>query len=107
MYLIAAKDTFLLLLLHVCSPSAGIAQLVEYPTEKPGAILTRVQVPGTARDFSQSQSTFSADSVQPPVAIACINICAHVKHPEHWQPKIVMSVFGLTHKNTAHTDRNE
>ena len=31
---------------------AGIAQLVERPTEKSGAILTRVRVPGAARDFS-------------------------------------------------------
>ena len=33
---------------------AGIAQLVEHPTAKPGAILTQVRVPGTARDFSVS-----------------------------------------------------
>ena len=31
---------------------AGIAQLVDRPTEKTGAILTRVRVPGAARDFS-------------------------------------------------------
>ena len=31
------------------------AQLVERPTEKPGAILTRVRVPGVARDFCPSQ----------------------------------------------------
>ena len=31
---------------------AGIVQLIERPTEKPGAILTRVRVPGAARDFS-------------------------------------------------------
>ena len=30
----------------------GIAQLVECPIEKSGAILTRVRVPGAARDFS-------------------------------------------------------
>ena len=30
----------------------GIAQLVEYLTKKPGAILRQVQVPGAARDFS-------------------------------------------------------
>ena len=30
---------------------AGIAQLVERPTEKPGATLTRVRVPGAARNF--------------------------------------------------------
>ena len=33
-------------------PGAGRAQWVERWTEKPGAILTRVQVPGAARDFS-------------------------------------------------------
>ena len=31
---------------------AGIAQLAERPTEKPGATLTRVRVPGAARAFS-------------------------------------------------------
>ena len=35
------------------------------------------------------QSTVSADSfvvsVKTPCAIACINICAQVKKPEHWQ----------------------
>ena len=31
---------------------AGITQSVERPTEKPDAILTRVRVPGAARDFS-------------------------------------------------------
>ena len=30
----------------------GIIQLVERPTEKPGAILTRVRVPDASRDFS-------------------------------------------------------
>ena len=36
------------------------------------------------------QSTSSADSltvsVQPPCAVACISICAHVKNPKRWQP---------------------
>ena len=40
----------------------GIAQLVECPTEKPGASLTQVQVPRTARDYSLPESTFRADS---------------------------------------------
>ena len=30
---------------------AGIAHLVERPTEKPGATITRVRVPGAARNF--------------------------------------------------------
>ena len=34
------------------SSGAGIVQLVERPIEKPGAVLTRVRVPGAARDFS-------------------------------------------------------
>ena len=32
----------------VCMDGAGIVQWVERPTEKPGAILTRVRVPGAA-----------------------------------------------------------
>ena len=31
---------------------AGIAQFVERPTEKPGAIRTRVRIPGAAKNFS-------------------------------------------------------
>ena len=31
---------------------AGMAQLAERPTEKPGAILTRVRVPGATRELS-------------------------------------------------------
>ena len=64
---------------------AGIALLVERPTEKPGAILTRVRVPGAARDFFLPESATSADSLtvslQPPCAIGCIstNFCARVK----------------------------
>ena len=38
--------------------SAGIAQLVERPTEKPGAILTRDRVPGAARDFLSPRVNF-------------------------------------------------
>ena len=30
---------------------AGIAQLAERPSEKPGTILARVRIPGVARDF--------------------------------------------------------
>ena len=36
--------------------NCGIAHLVERPTEKPGAILTRVRVPCVARDFSSKAS---------------------------------------------------
>ena len=35
---------------------AGIAELEERLTEKPGAILARVRVPGAARDFSPRAS---------------------------------------------------
>ena len=68
----------------------GIAQWVERPTENPDAILMQVRIPGVAFFFSFPQSAFSADfltvSVQSPCAIACINFCAHVKNPKHWQP---------------------
>ena len=40
-------------------------------------------------------------SVQPPCAIACTNICAHVKSPKHWQP---YHTTVRLHENTVHTD---
>ena len=62
--------------------------------KKPRVILTRVRVPGAARDFSPGVNFFpeltsSADSLtvsaQPPCAIICNNICTHVTNPKHWQ----------------------
>ena len=78
------------------------AQLVDYPIEKPGAILTRVWVSGAAKDFFLPESTSSADSltvsVQPPCAIECINICVHVKNPKHLA---AITLFG--HTKILHT----
>ena len=66
----------------------GTAQWVERPTEKPGAILTRVRVPHeAARYFFSPRVNFQCRlssltvSVQPPRAVAYINICA-VKIPD-------------------------
>ena len=66
-------------------------------------MLTRVRVPGAARDFSPSQlsmqTLFSITvSVQAPCAIACINSCAHVKKPKHRQPLPL-----LVYTNVLHT----
>ena len=61
-----------------------MAQLVESPTEKPGATLTRVRVPGAARDFS-SQSQLSVQTLtvsgQPSCATTRIHqhLCACYK----------------------------
>ena len=55
--------------------------MVERPNEKQGAMLTLVRVPGAAKDFSPRVS-FTV-SVQPPCAIARINICAPVKNSTH------------------------
>ena len=44
------------------------------------------------------ESTFSADSltvsVQPPCAIACINIGTYVKDPKDWQPYLCLNTPG-------------
>ena len=56
-------ETTSVCLLVTSLKGTGIAQLVEPATKKPGAILTRVRVPGTARDFLP-ESTFSADSLK-------------------------------------------
>ena len=81
-----------------------MAQLVECPTEKPGAILMWVLVPGAARDFSprvNNQCRLSVLSIQPPCEIACINICVHIKNPECWQPYLPLFVkyYTLTDRN--------
>ena len=90
---------------------AGIAQLVERATEKPGAILTRVRVSGAARDFYQSQllaQTLLRRPYSPPCAIACINLSAHFKNPKHivWIYRVRQPEFPATDnevlKNSIH-----
>ena len=65
-----------------------------------------VRFSGAAKGFSPSQlsvKTLALNvSVQPPCAIACINMCADVKNPRQWQPH----AFAWAHKNTAHVSRN-
>ena len=74
-------------------------QLVVHLTEKP--------IPRYGKGFFLllPMSAFSAESltvfVQSPRAIVCINNCAHVKNPQHWQPYIVR-----TQENAAHTGKN-
>ena len=90
---------------------AGIAQMVERPTEKPGAILTRVRVPSAARKFiSQSQLLMQILLRCPYIplvqshastSVRMLKICAHVKNPKHWQPCTIV----WTRQNTAHTDK--
>ena len=68
---------------------AGMTLLVLCLTEKPGAILMQVRVPGVARDFSPRvnfQCIPVIVSMQPSCAMACMKICVHVKNPKHWQP---------------------
>ena len=72
------------------APGDSLAQWVQRPTEKPGAILTRVRVPGGARDFSP-RVNFLCRLSQCPFSTA--TVCNHkhqrlfdVKNPKHWQP---------------------
>ena len=82
----------------------GVAQLVERQTEKPVAILTRVQVPVRQIIFLP-ESASSADSltvsVQPPCAVACITSVRTLTLPNAGSCTVVW-----TQENTTHTDRN-
>ena len=60
-----------------------VAQLAERRT---GTLLTRVPFPFAARDFvPQNQLSVQTLTVspQPSCAMACVNICAHVKEPKY------------------------
>ena len=85
---------------------AGIAQLVERPTEKTDAVLTRVRVPSAAKVVFLSQSQLSAFSAlrcpySPRVqSLASTSVCTL---------KILNTgshTFVWTHENSAHFDRN-
>ena len=85
----------------------GQSQLVENPTKKPGAILTKVRAPGVARDvFSQGQLPVQ-DSLtvcaHPRCAVACSNICAHLNEQSQTLATTGTALFG--HRNTVHTER--
>ena len=71
-----------------------VAQLVEHQTVTP---LTQVRLPDAARDFSPGvnfQRRLSCGVHTPPCAIACINICAHVKDPVvHVRVRWIMEVL--------------
>ena len=79
--------------------------LVERPTVKSGAVNARSTSPAW-RGIFLPESTFSADSltvsVQPLSAIACLDTCAHVQNPKHWQPYTIV----WTHENIVHTRGN-
>ena len=65
------------------------AQLAQRPTEKPGAILTRVRVPGGARDLSPSHlsiQTLLRYSHSPRVQWHVSTSVSTLKPPKHWQP---------------------
>ena len=86
--------------------SVGIAQRVDHPTGKPGAILMcrfESQVwQGTFLPEPASSADSLMVSAQPPCAIACINICAHVKNLKHWQPYHCLDTQNYcTHGSTA------
>ena len=63
-----------------------VSQRVQRPTETPDAILTRVLVPGVARDFSPTVRTLLGCPYSPLCAVACISSCAHVRNSKHGQP---------------------
>ena len=73
----------------------GIAQLLERLTEKPGAILTRVRVPGAARDFSPRVKFQCRLSYGVPTAHVCNRT---LKIPNTGSHSVVW-----THENIAHT----
>ena len=83
---------------------AQTAQLVEHPSEKPGAITTWVQVPSAARDLSPSHlpgQTLLWCPYSPRVqSHASTSVCVS-KDPKHWQRRHCLDT-----QNTTHADRN-
>ena len=84
----------------------GITQLVERRTS---ILLTQVRFPGAARIFSsQRQLLVQAPRCihTSPCAIACINICAHVKHPVvHVRVRWIMETLNYRNTKTSNMHR--
>ena len=49
-----------------------------------GTFLQKKDVVNQCLEFASSADSLTV-SVQPPCAMACLNICAHVNDPKHWQ----------------------
>ena len=81
----------------------GIAQLVECPTEKPGALLKRVRVPAAARELSP-KINFRCRLAYG----VCVSVQSHASAAVHALkiPNIGSHTIVWTHENAAHTDRN-
>ena len=82
-----------------------MAQLVERPTEKPGATLTRVRVPGAARVFLP-ESAFSADSDGVRTALVCNHTHTSTSVCMLQIPNTGSRTLVWTQINTTHTGRN-
>ena len=81
-----------------------VAQMVERPAENPGTILTRVRVPGAARDFSPRVSFQCRLSYGVRTAPVCNRM---LQHPRTLKIASTGShTIVWTHDNTTHTDRN-
>ena len=82
--------------------AGGVAQLIE---RQAGTLLTRVELPGAARDFSLPESTFSADSltlsVHPRVQSHAFTSVCMLKIPSFGN-----QTFVWTDDSTAHTGKN-
>ena len=83
------------------TPQQLIAQLVERPTEKPGAILTRVRVRGAARDFSPRVSFKCRLSYGVSTAPVCNGIHQHLCARYKSRTLTAIPLFG--HTKILHT----
>ena len=74
-----------------------VAELVRRQTRM---LLRQVRFPDAARDFSprvncQRRISFGVRTAL--CAVACINICAHVKNPKRWQPCLCFGDTKIPH----------
>ena len=74
----------LCVLINLSAWCHGVGMKLSWSEHRTGAPLTQVRFPGAARDFSPRVNFYCRLSYgvrTPPCAIACINICVHVKDP--------------------------
>ena len=86
---------------------AGIAQFVECPTERPGAILTRVRVPGAERDyFTRSQHLRLLQTVLRCPYSTRVKSHASTAVRTFKIPNTGSHTIVWTQENNIHTDKN-
>ena len=96
----ALQISFIIIILHAQPGRGDLAQLVQRPTQKPGAILKQVRVLGPGKDFSPSQLSVHSYGVRIHAAPECNRM--HQRLCARKQSRIMAAIPLFGHTKILH-----